>query len=1257
MRDENAAYAFNGTVAFRFHWTTNPPQYLISPELTGTDNGVEVDFAYRTATSSYAESFMVGYSTTTIDPDAFTWGSEVTNVTNDYYLHHTEEFHVNGIKYVAIKHTSYDQESLFIDNFIVSSCYKVQNLVASDITSNSVTLTWDDAMGSGRTYSVTQDGMEIATGLTATTYTATGLTPNTTYTFSVTAHCSATEASSPVTITATPCNAVALPYTEDFEADGGYACWTVVSTETGTRRNENADYAFNGTGAFRFHWTSNPPQYLISPELTGTGNGVEVDFAYRTSTSSYAESFMVGYSTTTNDPDAFTWGSEVTNVTNNYYLHHTEEFPVNGIKYVAIKHTAYDQEVLHIDNLNIRCNREVVTACDSYTWHGQTYTSSGPHTDPATGDVLDLTINSSTREDIFHTECNSYSWYEHTDMTTSQEVSHTFVGANPEGCDHTQTLHLTINNCTPVEVTECESYQWHGFTLTSSDTYVDNGETLILTILHGTRSDIIVENAGPYDWYEHTGLMPPQDVSHTTTTASGCTHTAWLHLRAPASGNKSTHCDTVTTCDEYTWHGIPLGSSGRYILGNDTLQLTILQSTTGDTLATACNSFDWYEHTGLSGTTEVSHLFTAANGCDSVVTLHLTVNPCSHDVVTACDSYEWKGFTVRSSGIYTVGSDTLDLTIHQSSAGDTTAEVCHSFDWYEHTALDSTQTVSHTFVDGNTYSCDSVVTLHLAVRHCEATTVEACEGYVWGNQVYYESGTYTDGFDTLLLTIKHGTTGVDSVEACNSYVWHGTEYSAPTDSAFYLTTGSNGCDSVVTLHLTLTQCTTTEITACDSYMWRGSILTASGTYTDAGDTLMLTIRNSSASEESATACESYEWHGHSYLASGSYTYTTENADGCDSTVTLQLTLLHATTATVALAACDSYEWHGTEYTASGDYPYTTTGSNGCDSTVTLHLTVHYGTTGSESATACNSYSWHGTEYSTSGDYTYSTINSVGCDSVVTLHLMVNSCSTTEITACDNYEWHGTSYRTSGTYIDENDTLLLTVNVSTTAEVTAAACNRYHWHGNTYTNDGVYMYTTTNAAGCDSVVDLHLTLYHSITVDTTVAACDRYIWNGGTYTHEGTYRYTTTSVNGCDSTTNLTLIINHSVTTYDTLVVNESDLPMDYSGTIITGAGNYEIAEMTVAGCDSTVRLHVEVSTSGIGDIVLDEVTLYPNPTTGVVTISADNVAKVEVLDMVGRRVAVFSDTKTIDISHLAEGSYVVRITLPDSTAVRKVVKR
>ena len=111
--------ANSGSAVFRFYYSSNYPQYLISPELSGGENGVELSFFYACYSSNYSETFKVGYSTTTNDVSAFTFGNEVT-VTNVYgdgaYLEYTETLPA-GTKYVAVACTSNDQFYLFLDDF------------------------------------------------------------------------------------------------------------------------------------------------------------------------------------------------------------------------------------------------------------------------------------------------------------------------------------------------------------------------------------------------------------------------------------------------------------------------------------------------------------------------------------------------------------------------------------------------------------------------------------------------------------------------------------------------------------------------------------------------------------------------------------------------------------------------------------------------------------------------------------------------------------------------------------------------------------------------------------------------------------------------------------------------------------------------------------------------------------------------------------------------------------------------------------
>ena len=53
------------------------------------------------------------------------------------------------------------------------------------------------------------------------------------------------------------------------------------------------------------------------------------------------------------------------------------------------------------------------------------------------------------------------------------------------------------------------------------------------------------------------------------------------------------------------------------------------------------------------------------------------------------------------------------------------------------------------------------------------------------------------------MTINETQYAEESITACDSYAWNGETYTASGDYV-YTTTAANGCDSIVTLHFTIT---------------------------------------------------------------------------------------------------------------------------------------------------------------------------------------------------------------------------------------------------------------------------------------------------------------------------------------------------------------------------------------------------------------------------------------------------------------------
>ena len=113
--------------------------------------------------------------------------------------------------------------------------------------------------------------------------------------------------------------------------------------------------AHTGSYGFRFYYNTTPPQYLISKsELSiPAGAEVKVSFYYKGSSSSYNETFHVGYSTTNNETASFTWSDEIaSNKTSSWKEYTNEEFPANT-KYIAFKYTANNQYYACIDDIEV----------------------------------------------------------------------------------------------------------------------------------------------------------------------------------------------------------------------------------------------------------------------------------------------------------------------------------------------------------------------------------------------------------------------------------------------------------------------------------------------------------------------------------------------------------------------------------------------------------------------------------------------------------------------------------------------------------------------------------------------------------------------------------------------------------------------------------------------------------------------------------------------------------------------------------------
>jgi hypothetical protein len=764
-----------------------------------------------------------------------------------------------------------------------------------------------------------------------------------------------------------------------------------------------------------------------------------------------------------------------------------------------------------------------VASCDRYTWatNGTTYTASGVYTinmqsvDNCDSVIhLNLTINNSNPGDTTAIVCDSIAW-----RGQKYYVSGDYYYAKPGAgvCVDTTTLHLTVNKSTQGidVVTACDSTIWHGtkyYNSTSTPSFYmpagnsqncDSTVTLHLTI---------------------------NRAQHQTFTATACDMYLW-------DRNSSTYSVSGTFTHNYSTNGCP---------SVDTLKLTVNNSSTETEVVTACDSLWWHGTKYTASTNTPSVVLPHSNnvGCDSTVTLNLTINATPHktEIYSECDSYVWP----RNAKYYTA-SNTTDYVVGGKAPN----------------------------------QCDSIIHLALAINKSQSvdTSASVCDAFNWRGQNYTTSGDYINvkpgngvcvDTTTLHLTVRRSTQGIEVVTACDSTIWHGTKYYSSTSTPTHLvaTGNSQNCDSTVTLHLVINRGLhqTFTATACDNYVWslNGTNYTASGQYTrgytsvdgcPSVDTLKLTVNNSTAYTDVVTACDSLWWHGTKYTVSTntpSVVLPHANSDGCDSTITLNLTIHPTPHKTEVFSKCDSYVWprNAKYYTASNTTDYVVGGKapNQCDSVIHLALVINNSQRVDTVAIACDAITWRGQTYASSGDYVYVKSGSGVCVDTVMLHLTVNHSQHRAFTAtaCDNYVWslNGTTYTTSGQYTRDYttvdgcpsvDTLYLTINNSTSYTDVQTVCDSLWWHGNKYvssTGTPTFVFHNGNAKGCDSTVTLSLTVNHSSHSFVNVTECDSYYWNGVTYNTSGLYTNISTTDAGCPNVDSLMLTINHS--THDTL---------------------------------------------------------------------------------------------------------------------------
>ncbi len=553
---------------------------------------------------------------------------------------------------------------------------------------------------------------------------------------------------------------------------------------------------------------------------------------------------------------------------------------------------------------------------------------------------------------------------------------------------------------------------------------------------HPTKIDTVI-TCNSYQWRDgNTYQYSNSNYELTKPNIQGCDSSYILNLTVVGIEDKYVLPQTTSICtgasSNITIYGSQVGS--KYSVKNITTNLILGSTITG-------NGSDLIFNTGTL--TSLNKYVVLISKKDSIDATSLTCNKQLPDTITinvgtarsiqtfsTCGSYIWNGKTYTQSGNYSdtltsvFGCDSiseLHLTINNPVTYTEQINACGTYSWHGNTYSSSNNSATWTGVSSR--GCDSTVTLDLKIFNgsTQTTTQQACDSYTWNSFTYTQSGMYTktfqniNGCDSIVnlnLTIKNNTYSVDQQFACGTYTWiNGATYTSSNNSATHTLVNVAGCDSVVSLNLTIKQAT--------------------------------------QSISNQTSCGTYNWHGNIYSQTGTYKDTILNTVGCDSITTLYLTISNGNDTTINTSACNSYQWQGTTYTSSGQY----TSTLSCGALITLNLNINQSSSSNAVYNLCNPLTWiDGNTYTSSTTVpTYTLTNASGCDSVIHLNLTINtkpnigvSSSGSTITSLANvssYQW---------------------INCSNNAAITGATAKTY-----TATANGNYAVVVNNGNCSDT----------------------------------------------------------------------------------------------------------------------------------------------------------------------------------------------
>lgn len=426
--------------------------------------------------------------------------------------------------------------------------------------------------------------------------------------------------------------------------------------------------------------------------------------------------------------------------------------------------------VLELTALNSPIINQNVTICpgSSYLFEGEEFLQAGVYSFSYTGQngcdsVMQLSLQIATLDTSYLLSqiCEGGSLEYNGDILT-EEGTYEYLFESSVGCD--SVVYLTIEwlplGLNLITVRQCPgtSYLFNGEELVESGVY-----TLLSVGSNGCDSLTVLDIA----------FTAPLE---TTLQATICSNETF-DFQGSLINENGLYSDTLQSvlggCDSIVY-----------------LQLTVIPAPQVEVAAQICSGSS-YSLAGSTFSESGNYQLTlpAADGCDTIITLSLNVTPPISTAlgVTICDGdfFNYGGQQLTSAGLYPFtfvsqeGCDsivTINLSVLPAARTSLTVEECGSQYIFFNESLTESGNYSFVLENASSNGCDSVVELILTLfPSVEPTVLEAsiCAGevYQFGGLELTQTGTYTDSLQNInscdslvILNLNVVTLSVELVE-------------------------------------------------------------------------------------------------------------------------------------------------------------------------------------------------------------------------------------------------------------------------------------------------------------------------------------------------------------------------------------------------------------------------------------------------------------------------------------------------------------